>query len=239
MIITTLSSRELQQNASQAQKAAQDGPVFITSEEGTPAYVLLSIEEYRRITGTGKTAADIKGRILPSCSHCLEAEDIEFEIPEDRRAAGGRSLLMFVLDTNVISELRKAADRKGRSHGWRNGPRASTTRACSCRRSRIHELEKGILLAERKDPPQGAVFRAWLDGQVLPAFIGRILPVDTAVAQRMRAAAASPILAPLHDGLIAATALVHGMTVVTRNVADFAPTGVRLLNPWEPQGGSP
>jgi predicted nucleic acid-binding protein len=88
------------------------------------------------------------------------------------------------------------------------------------------------LLSERKDPPRGAVFRAWLNGQVLPAFEGRILPVDTAVAQR-GAQLSVPDSRPLHDGLIAATALVHGMTVVTRNVADFEPTGVRLLNPWD------
>jgi prevent-host-death family protein len=81
MIATKLSSRELQQNASQAQKAAQDGPVFITSEEGTPAYVLLSIEEYRRITGTGKTAADTKGRNIAELLALPGSEDIEFEIP--------------------------------------------------------------------------------------------------------------------------------------------------------------
>ena len=97
----------------------------------------------------------------------------------------------------------------------------------------IYELEMGTLLAERKDPPQGAMFRAWLNDQVLPAFEERILPVDAAVAQR-GAQLSVPDPRPLHDGLIAATALVHGMTVVTRNVADFAPTGVRLLNPWEP-----
>ena len=87
------------------------------------------------------------------------------------------------------------------------------------------------MLAERKDPQQGVVLRAWLT-QVLPAFDGRILPVDTAVAQRS-AQLSVPNPRPFHDGLIAATALVHGMTVVTRNVADFASTGVSLLNPWQ------
>jgi predicted nucleic acid-binding protein len=96
----------------------------------------------------------------------------------------------------------------------------------------IYEAEMGALLAERKDPAQGAVFRAWLDGYVLSAFQGRILPVDQHEAKRS-AQLSVPNPRPFHNGLIAATALVHGMTVVTRNVADFAPTGVLLLNPWE------
>ena len=95
----------------------------------------------------------------------------------------------------------------------------------------IQELEIGVLLAERRDSSQGAIFRAWLNGHVLPAFSGRILAVDTAVAQRS-ARLHVPDPRPVRDRLIAATALVHGMTVVTRNVADFEPTGVTTLNPW-------
>jgi hypothetical protein len=97
----------------------------------------------------------------------------------------------------------------------------------------IHELEVGVLLAERRDPAQGAVLRAWLNGHVLPAFGDRILAIDAAVAQRS-ARLHVPDPRPLRDGLIAATALVHGMTVVTRNVGDFEPTGVATLNPWVP-----
>jgi predicted nucleic acid-binding protein len=95
----------------------------------------------------------------------------------------------------------------------------------------IQELEIGVLLAERRDPAQGAVFRSWLNGHVIPAFSGRILVVDTAVAHRS-AKLHVPDPRPIRDGLIAATALVHGMTVVTRNVADFEPTGVEIFNPW-------
>ena len=84
----------------------------------------------------------------------------------------------------------------------------------------IQELEIGVLLAERRDPSQGSVFREWMNGHVLPAFTGRILAIDTAVAQRS-ARLHVPDPRPFRDGLIAATALVHGMTVVTRNVADF------------------
>jgi toxin FitB len=138
---------------------------------------------------------------------------------------------MFLLDTNIISELRKVQSGRADSRvaEWTESVDAADLFLSAIS---IYELEKGILLTERKDPPQGAVFRAWLNGQVLPAFDGRIFPVDTMVAQR-GAQLSVPDPRPLHDGLIAATALVHGMTVVTRNVADFAPTGVRLLNPWD------
>lgn len=88
------------------------------------------------------------------------------------------------------------------------------------------------MLAERRDPAKGAILRIWLDDPVLPSFSERILPIDTAVARRS-AALHVPALRPVREVLIAATALVHGMTVVTRNLADFVPTGVSLLNPWQ------
>ena len=96
----------------------------------------------------------------------------------------------------------------------------------------IHELELAILLLERKDKRQGAILRAWIDTRVLPEFEGRILPVDVAVAQRC-AKLHVPDPRPMRDALIAATAMVHGMTVVTRNVRDFEPMGAEILNPWE------
>ncbi len=95
----------------------------------------------------------------------------------------------------------------------------------------IQELEIGALLVERRDPAQGTTLRAWLNRHVLPCFDGRILGVDTAIALRS-ARLNGPKARPVRDGLIAATALVHGMTVVTRNVADFASTGVAVVNPW-------
>ena len=96
----------------------------------------------------------------------------------------------------------------------------------------LHELELGVLLMERRDPAQGALWRQWLDQAVRPAFAGRILAVDSAVAQRS-AALPVPDPRPFRDGLIAATALVHSLVVVTRNLADFEATGVALLNPWQ------
>jgi predicted nucleic acid-binding protein len=97
----------------------------------------------------------------------------------------------------------------------------------------IMELELGVLSIERKDASQGARLRAWLEQHVLPEFSGRTLPIDTAVAQRC-ARLHIPDKRGERDALIAATALVHGMAVVTRDVADFKPTGVTIVNPWEP-----
>lgn len=136
---------------------------------------------------------------------------------------------MFVLDTNVVSELRKVRLGKADKHvaEWADGVAASDLYLSVIT---VEELEIGTLLAERRDPVQGAMFRAWLEHYVLPVFAGRILPVDTAVARRS-ARLHVPDPRPLRDGLVAATALVHSMTVVTRNLADFEPTGVPLLNP--------
>jgi len=102
----------------------------------------------------------------------------------------------------------------------------------------LHELERGILSIERKDAAQGAVLRSWMNGQILTRFAGRILPIDIAVAQRC-AKLHVPDPKPERDAFIAATALVHGMIVVTPNVDDFRSTGVEVLNPWEwqPQRG--
>lgn len=137
---------------------------------------------------------------------------------------------MFILDTNVVSELRKVRLGKADEHvaRWADSVNASDLYLSVIT---VQELEIGVLLAERRDPVQGAAFRSWLSAHVLPAFDGRILPVETAVAIRS-AKLQAPAPRPVRDGLIAATALVHGMTIITRNISDFEPTGVALLNPW-------
>jgi hypothetical protein len=137
---------------------------------------------------------------------------------------------MFLLDTNVVSELRKVRLGKAdaRVARWSDSVEAA---ALFISAVTVLELELGILRMERKDPLQGRHMRAWLDDHVRPTFHHRILPVDEAVAlQAARLHVPDP--RPERDALIAATALVHGMTVVTRNVDDFTGTGVALHNPW-------
>lgn len=138
---------------------------------------------------------------------------------------------MYLLDTNVVSELRKSKTDKADKSVIAWASKAPTS-SLFLSVITLLELETGVLLMERRDTTQGAVLRAWLDSQVLPAFAGRILAIDTIVAQRC-AALHVPDPCSYRDALIAATALIHGMAVVTRNVADFAQTGVVLINPWE------
>jgi predicted nucleic acid-binding protein len=139
--------------------------------------------------------------------------------------------MMFVLDTNVVSELRKVRLGKADMNltAWTESLDASELFVSAIT---IMELELGVLSIERKDAAQGALLRLWLEQHVLPEFSQRTLPVDTAVAQRC-ARLHVPDKRGERDALIAATALVHGMTVATRNVADFKPMGVPLVNPWE------
>lgn len=137
---------------------------------------------------------------------------------------------MYLLDTNVVSELRKVRSGKADKQvaAWAEGTDATDLYLSVIS---VQELETGVRLTERRDASQGAVLRAWLDNQVIPAFEGRILPVDILIAQRS-ASLHVPDPRPVRNSLIAATALVHGMTVVTRNLADFDPVGVATLNPW-------
>jgi len=138
--------------------------------------------------------------------------------------------LKYLLDTNIISELRKVGDGKADANvvKWIGREDAAHFFISAIT---ILELERGVLGVQRRDAAQGARLRSWLDGQVRPEFAGRILAVDDTVATRC---------AHLHipdrrneaDALIAATALVHDMTVVTRNVRDFEGTGVVVVDPW-------
>lgn len=139
---------------------------------------------------------------------------------------------MFVLDTNVVSELRKAGDGKADANvvAWSSGADAATLYISAVT---LMELELGILRIARRDAVQGDRLRTWMDRHVLPAFSERILPFDQTAALRC-AALHVPDPRADRDAMIAATALVHGMMVATRNVADFQPTGVPVVNPWEP-----
>ena len=135
---------------------------------------------------------------------------------------------MYVLDTNVVSELRKAGKADPRVVAWAG---RADVRFMHISVVSILEIRLGILSLQRKDKVQAEILGAWLSRQVILGFAGRILPVDLAVALRC---AELHVPDPRSDrgSLIAATALVHGLTVVTRNTKDFEPTGVMTLNPW-------
>jgi len=138
---------------------------------------------------------------------------------------------MFLLDTNVISELRKVGDGKADANvvAFLSNVDATTIYLSAVT---LMEVEIGILRIERRDTTQGARLRGWMDRHILPEFAGRTLPVDAAVALRC-APLHVPDPRPERDAFIAATALAHGMTLVTRNVSDFKATGVPILNPWD------
>ena len=137
---------------------------------------------------------------------------------------------MILLDTNVVSELRKLGDGKAdpRVAAWVSQTDASSFYVSALT---LMELEIGILRLERRDGAQGGLLRAWMERQVLPEFRNRTLPVDAAVALRC-ARLHVPDPRSERDALIAATALVHGLTVATRNVADYDATGASIVNPW-------
>lgn len=137
---------------------------------------------------------------------------------------------MYLLDTNVVSELRRAAKAHPNVRRWAHNLPAASLYVSAIS---ILELEIGVLLMERRDRKQGEMLRAWMDGHVLPTFAGRVLAVDIAIAQHC-AAFHVPNPRSDRDALIAATALVHGMVVVTRNVNHFQPMGITVLNPWQP-----
>ena len=135
---------------------------------------------------------------------------------------------MYLLDTNVVSELRKASKADQRVVVW-----AEQTDVLFMHISVISilEIRMGILSVQRKDKVQANVLNNWLSRQVIPGFAGRMLPIDLPVALRC-AELHVPDPRSDRDALIAATALAHGLTVVTRNIKDFQPTGVMTFNPW-------
>lgn len=135
---------------------------------------------------------------------------------------------MFLLDTNVVSELRRPSRADATVLAWAS---ATPSQLYAISVVTVLELERGTLLMERRDPNQGAVLRRWLEHDVLRSLATHILPIDEKVA-RVCAGLHVPDPRPERDALIAATALAHGLTVVTRNVGDFLPMGVAVLNPW-------
>ena len=136
---------------------------------------------------------------------------------------------MYLLDTNVISELRKGAHADAVVRAWAENAPANSFWLSTIT---VLELEIGVLRIERRDAAQGALLRQWLENWVLSRFSERTLDVDVAIARRC-ASLHVPDPRPERDALIAATALTHGLTMVTRNLVDFEPMGVALINPWQ------
>ncbi|XAZ26098.1 type II toxin-antitoxin system VapC family toxin (plasmid) [Sinorhizobium sp. B11] len=139
--------------------------------------------------------------------------------------------MKYLLDTNVVSELRKVGDGKADANvtKWVGAQNSDDLFISAIT---VLEIERGILGIQRRDASQGSRLRTWMDSRLHPAFAERVLPIDDAIATRC---------AHLHisdrrnevDALIAATALVHGLTVVTRNIQDFDDTGVIVIDPWQ------
>jgi toxin FitB len=138
---------------------------------------------------------------------------------------------MYLLDTNIISESRKLGTSRINAHAaqWLEEIDAETTFISAMT---IFELERGVQQMERRDAKQGAALRNWFDDQVMTAYEHRTLPLTRTVAM---------VCAGLHipdpkserDAWIAATALDAKLTLVSRNVSDFANMGVGMVNPFE------
>ncbi|MGN1038601.1 MAG: type II toxin-antitoxin system VapC family toxin, partial [Mailhella sp.] len=137
--------------------------------------------------------------------------------------------MMYLLDTNVVSELRKGSRADSNVLAWAEG---ISSHEMFLSVISIMELRMGILSLARRDTRQADILSHWLDNSVIPAFAGRILPVDLPVANQC-AILHVPDPRSDRDALITATALTHGMTVATRNLKDFRATGVPLVNPWK------
>ena len=135
---------------------------------------------------------------------------------------------MYLLDTNVISAFRRPERLPEKVRAWAESVEAGDFFLSAIT---VLEIEQGIIARARSDAARGAILREWFDNDVLPAFADRILLFDTEIARKC-AALHVPDPKPERDAMIAATAIIHGLTVVTRNIVDFEKLEVMLINPW-------
>ena len=135
--------------------------------------------------------------------------------------------MSFLVDTNVLSELRKRGRANASVRSWAE---ATGWNAFHTSWISIAEMKRGAALARRKGQAQAIALDAWI-ADIVKKLGERVLPVDQSVAEFWSELMVPDPRPPL-DALIAATALAHGLTLVTRNIRDFAPTGVPLLDPW-------
>jgi predicted nucleic acid-binding protein len=136
--------------------------------------------------------------------------------------------MMLLVDTNVLSQMRRPHLAPEAFRTWMLGVSVDTIWLSVMT---LLELEVGTASAYRKDRAHGDALRRWIDVQILPNFAERLLPVDRSVVVRCATLTFDPTTR-YADTLIAATALVHDLTVVTRNIRHFEPAGVRILDPF-------
>jgi toxin FitB len=137
---------------------------------------------------------------------------------------------MFLLDTNVLSETRKLAKGIG-SDQVKEWFTAQQSQDLYISVISLFEIERGILLLQRRDKPQAAILQKWFAQKLKPEFKSQTLGIDERIASEC-AALHVPDPKPYMDALIAATARVHDFTLITRNTKDFEPMGARCINPW-------
>jgi len=135
----------------------------------------------------------------------------------------------YLLDTNVVSELRRREKCDSQVKKWQQ---SHDPLDCFLSVISLMELKLGIEIAMGRDQKSGAILLEWYERRVKAGFAERILPVTASVAE-VCALLHAKRPRPFRDALIAATARVHGLEMVTRNVKDFADAGIAVVNPWE------
>lgn len=137
--------------------------------------------------------------------------------------------MAYLIDTNVISELRKADRCDPQVAAWQNSISGEELFASAIS---MMEIRRGVLNAKRTNAEFAKLLEEWYEGQVKLAFLGRVLSVDLAIAERCSELMNNRSRG-MADALIASTAYEHDLILATRNIADFSDTGIEVVNPWD------